>query len=161
MHSTTPRLIRAATAALAVTAPLVPALANPVALESKVFVERLATDAAGKQRATLEAPKVVVPGDNLVFVLAYRNAGTTPAANFVVTNPLPAAVQFQAATDPQARVSVDGGRSWGQLRDLTVANTDGTRRTAQTSDVTHVRWAFATPIPVGAEGKVTFRGTVK
>lgn len=161
MHGISPRLIRIATTAVALAAPLAPALASPVALESKVFVERLSTDTAGKQRATLEAPKVVVPGDNLVFVLAYRNAGTTPAANFVVTNPLPAAVQFQAATDPQARVSVDGGRSWGLLRELSVTNPDGTRRTAQTSDVTHVRWAFATPIPVGGEGKVTFRGTVK
>ena len=43
--------------------------ANQVALNNSVFVERVSTDATGKQRVLLEEPKVVVPGDRLVFVL--------------------------------------------------------------------------------------------
>ncbi len=39
--------------------------------------------------------------------------------------------------------------------------TDGTRRAAQPADVTHVRWAFQKPIPVGGTGKLMFRGVVK
>lgn len=52
--------------------------ANQVALDNHVFVERVSTDAQGKQRILLEEPKVVVPGDRLVFVLNYRNAGAQP-----------------------------------------------------------------------------------
>ena len=37
----------------------------------------------------------------------------------------------------------------------------GTRRAAQPADVTHVRWAFQKPIPVGGTGKLMFRGVVK
>ena len=68
-------------AILAFTALLpVPALAaNQVALDNDVFVERVRTDAAGKQRILLEEPKTVLPGDRLVFVLNYRNGGTQPA----------------------------------------------------------------------------------
>ncbi len=56
--------------------------ANQVALDNNVFVERVTVDAQGKQRILLEEPKVVVPGDRLVFVLNYRNAGGQPADKF-------------------------------------------------------------------------------
>ena len=139
-----------------------PALAtNQVALDNHVFVERVSTDAEGKQRILLEEPKVVVPGDRLVFVLNYRNAGAQPADKFVVTNPMPAAVSFADAGDTRPLVSVDGGKQWGLLADLSIPMTDGTRRAAQPADVTHIRWAFQTPIPVGGTGKLMFRGVVK
>ncbi len=135
--------------------------ANQVALDNNVFVERVSTDAQGKQRILLEEPKVVVPGDRLVFVLNYRNAGAQPADKFVITNPLPAAVRFADAGDTRPLVSVDGGKQWGLLAALSVPMTDGTRRPAQPADVTHIRWAFQNPIPVGGTGKLMFRGVVK
>lgn len=135
--------------------------ANQVALDNHVFVERVSTDAQGKQRILLEEPKVVVPGDRLVFVLNYRNAGAQPADKFVITNPLPDAVRFADAGDTRPLFSVDGGKQWGLLVDLSVPMTDGTRRAAQAADVTHIRWAFQNPIPVGGTGKLMFRGVVK
>jgi uncharacterized repeat protein (TIGR01451 family) len=135
--------------------------ANQVALDNHVFVERVSTDAQGKQRILLEEPKVVVPGDRLVFVLNYRNAGAQPADKFVITNPLPDAVRFADAGDTRPLFSVDGGKQWGLLADLSVPMTDGTRRAAQAADVTHIRWAFQNPIPVGGTGKLMFRGVVK
>ncbi len=145
----------------ALAAPAQAFAANQVALDNSVFVERISTDAAGKERVLLEEPKVVVPGDRLVFVLNYHNSGNQPADKFVITNPLPSAVRFADAGDAQPIVSVDGGHAWGALADLTVLQPDGTRRPAQASDVTHIRWAFQKPIPVGGSGKLMFRGIVK
>jgi hypothetical protein len=139
----------------------VPAAANQVSLNNDVFVERVSTDADGKRRVTLEAPKVVLPGDRLLFVLSYRNASGKAADKFVVTNPMPAAVQFAEQADDAALVSVDGGKNWGLLAQLRVANADGTDRPARTEDVTHIRWAFSQPIPAGGTGKLMFRGIVK
>ena len=135
--------------------------ANQVALDNHVFVERVLIDAEGKQRILLEEPKVVVPGDRLVFVLNYRNAGAQPADKFVVTNPMPSAVRFADAGDTRPLVSVDGGKQWGLLADLSVPMEGGMRRAAQPADVTHLRWAFQKPIPVGGTGKLMFRGVVK
>ena len=146
----------------AVAALPVPALAShQVALDNDVFVERTRTDAAGRKRILLEEPKIVAPGDRLVFVLNYRNGGTRPADKFVITNPMPAAVRFADAGGTRPLVSVDGGRQWGVLADLTIAEPDGTRRAAQPADVTHIRWAFDKPIPAGGAGKLMFRGVVK
>ncbi len=133
---------------------------NHVALVSDVFVEKPVKDQAGRTKLILEEPKIVVPGDRLVFVLKYQNNGQAPATNFIVTNPLPPAVQFEGAVDNGAQVSVDGGRSWGALATLKVK--DGSSvRFAHPGDVTHIRWTFANPIPVGSAGKLMFRGIVR
>lgn len=146
---------------LATLAPAPAFAANQVALDNSVFVERVSIDASGKQRVLLEEPKVVVPGDRLVFVLNYRNAGGEPADKFVITNPMPAAVSFADAGDTRPFVSVDGGKTWGLLPEMTVRTIDGSSRAAQPADVTHVRWAFQKPIPAGGTGKLMFRGIVK
>lgn len=109
----------------------------------------------------LEAPGVVTPGDRLMFVLHYRNAGSTPATDFVVTNPIPELVSFNGSESAGAVYSVDGGRNWGALAALTMANPDGSRRAATPADVTYVRWRFAQAIPAGQSGELRFRGVVK
>jgi uncharacterized repeat protein (TIGR01451 family) len=133
---------------------------NQVALTSEVFVERTTTDAAGIASVSLEAPGVVTPGDRLVFVLSYRNNGAAPAADFVVTNPIPESVSFAGSESAGAVYSVDGGRNWGALAALSIANADGTSRPAGLADVTHVRWRLAS-IPAAAGGELRFRGVVK
>ena len=144
-----------------VAAPAVAQNENAVAVSSDVMVEHATVDANGRSQVTLEEPRVVVPGDKLVFVLRYQNNGAQPATNFVVTNPLPEAVAFQSATDSAASVSVDGGRTWGQLTELRVRDADGATRPARADEVTHIRWSFAQPIPAGQAGRLTFRGVVK
>lgn len=139
-----------------------PALAvENVQLKSEVLVERRVTGPDGTVTTTYEPPKTVVPGDRVRIVLDYVNAGDAPATQFTVTNPLPAAVAFSGAVTAGAEVSVDGGRSWGQLAQLTVANPDGTRRPAEAGDVSHVRWVLNAPIAPKAGGKLSFNGVVR
>ncbi len=132
-----------------------------VSLSSAVYVERVKTDAHGKAKAVLEAPKVVVPGDRLVFMLHYVNSGDAPKQNFIVTNPMPKAVAYQGAQDGIAQVSVDGGKTWGPLVLLRMKENDGSVRSARPEDVTHVRWAIRDAVPVGARGTLSFRGIVR
>jgi len=159
-----PRALVVRMAALLAFAALAPAealAADQIALDNNIFVERVTRDGAGRTRIRLEEPKAVVPGDRLVFVLNYRNASERAADRFVITNPLPAAVRYADAGDNTALVSVDGGRTWGRLGEMTVTLADGTRRPAQPADVTHLRWAIQKPIPAGASGKLMFRGVVR
>lgn len=135
--------------------------ATPLQISSDVFVERPVQRTDGSKTVVLEKPNMVTPGDNLVFVVKYKNVGGATASNFVVTNPLPAAVQFNGTSDGLEVVSVDGGRSWGFLNNLRVSKADGTARPAQRSDVTHIKWNLNQPLTAGAEGKLIFRGVVK
>jgi uncharacterized repeat protein (TIGR01451 family) len=148
-------------ALIALLAPIAAQAADNVSLASEVLVERVKPDANGKPQIVQEKPSVVVPGDKLVFVLNYRNGGAEPATGFTVTNPIPAAVSFAGGEDATAVVSVDGGKSWGKLASLKVAQADGTSRAAQVGDVTHIRWSFNQPIAASTGGKLSFRGVVK
>ena len=135
--------------------------ANNVALTSDVFVERKVEKSDGKTAVVLEQPKTVLPGDNLVFVVKYKNVGSSPATDFSVTNPLPKAVAFNGTSDGKEIVSIDGGKTWGALSSLMYTRTNGEVRPALMSDVTHVKWKFNRSLSVGSEGKLVFRGTVK
>ena len=135
--------------------------ADSVSLVSRVLVERVETTPDGRNVTTRAEPDVVTPGDRLVFVLSYRNDGAEPATAFVLTNPVPASVTFAGTDDQSAVVSIDGGKTWGPLGSLTVTQTDGTARRAEVSDVTHIRWSLAQPVPSGAAGELSFRGVVK
>jgi uncharacterized repeat protein (TIGR01451 family) len=135
--------------------------ADNVRLSSEVFVEKMETAPSGKARIVLHQPKLVVPGDRLVFVLSYRNEGATTATNFTVTNPMPSAVSFAEAPGALAQYSVDNGRVWGALASLKLRESDGKWRAARPDDVTHVRWILTQPLPSGSGGKLTFRGIVR
>ena len=146
---------------LALIAPAAAMAAQDVSLSSQVFVERTKKDSNGAAKTVREKPAIVTPGDRLVFVLSYKNETAQPATGFVVTNPIPDAVLFSDSDAPGAVLSVDGGKSWGQLAALKVAQADGTSRPAVAADVTHIRWSFAQPIAAGAGGTLSFRGLVK
>jgi uncharacterized repeat protein (TIGR01451 family) len=135
--------------------------ADNVRLSSEVYVEKTETAPGGKARIVLHQPKLVVPGDRLVFVLSYRNEGAKTATNFTVTNPMPSAVSFEEAPGARAQYSVDSGRTWGALASLKLRESDGKWRAARPDDVTHVRWILTQPLPSGSGGKLTFRGIVR
>ncbi|NJM51271.1 MAG: DUF11 domain-containing protein [Sphingomonadales bacterium] len=135
--------------------------ASQVQLSSDVFVERIKQKSDGTLTKILEEPKLVTPGDNLVFVVNFKNAGEKPAEKFVVTNPLPRAVAFNGTSDGLETVSVDGGKSWGFLPNLRIQGDDGKSRPALMADVTHIRWNLNQPLPAGSGGKLIFRGIVR
>ena len=135
--------------------------ATPLTLSSDVFVERQVVRADGSRIVVLEKPNLVLPGDNLVFVVKYRNTSSATASNLVVTNPLPVAVAFNGTSDGLEVVSVDGGNVWGSLNALRVKQADGTVRAADQRDVTHIKWNLNQRLTAGAEGKLIFRGIVK
>lgn len=153
------RLVIALTALIAL--PVAAQAAGSVALNSKVFLEKTEIDRAGRSRIVLHEPKLVTPGDTLVFIVDYRNTGTAPAGNFIVTNPVPPAIAYRGASDGTAQVSVDGGKSWGGLSALTVREPNGRVREARAEDVTHIRWALKRGVAAGAQGKLSFRGVVR
>src|SRR3546814_17217069 len=67
-----------------------------------------------------------------------------------------------AGTDtPGEVVSVDGGRSFGPIAEMKVADADGVERTATPADVTHVRWVINLAMPTGAGRQLSFRAVMR
>ncbi|QUL38975.1 hypothetical protein [Erythrobacter sp. JK5] len=148
-------------ALLAFSLPAVPALAqNPVSLSGDVKAVKTVIDETGEVRTELVEPELIVPGDRLVFGTDYANNGAEAVTDFVVTNPLPAAVRLAPDADPALTVSVDGGATWGTLDTLTVIDEDGAARTATHADVTHVRWTLASIAP-GEGGRLEYPAIIR
>ena len=156
-------LMFTAAAAAALAMPALPAAAqtsSPIALNGDVKAVKVITEADGKERTELVEPTAIVPGDRLVFGTDYANKGGEAVTNFVVTNPLPAAVRLAPDADAALEVSVDGGKTFGALSALTIANPDGTTRPATHADVTHVRWVLDSIDP-GASGRLTYPAIIR
>ncbi|WP_298188790.1 hypothetical protein [Novosphingobium sp.] len=158
-------LVKSLAGAAAMVAMAGPALAaaqsapSPVSLKGDVMLEKTVSE-NGVSKVQLVEPKVVIPGDHLLFTTRYRNEGTQAVTNFVVTNPLPSAVTLSSDAAPGTEVSVDGGKTWGQLGSLKVEAAEGGERAATAADITHVRWTIPSIAP-GASGEVQYHGIVR
>lgn len=132
----------------------------PIAYESQIFVEHVRTDANGRESRVLSMPGQIGPGDRLVFVVRYRNAGRNPVGGYAMTNAVPPTLRIDPG-QPDMRVSVDGGRNWGRLGALSIPTALGGTRRATAEDVTHIRWPLAGAIAPGRGGRITYRATVR
>ena len=139
-------------------APMPPA-SPAVALSGDVKLVRVRSVGGVKTEEQVE-PKVVVPGDTLVFSTRYRNEGALPVTDFVVTNPIPAAVMLAPQDTERRVISVDGGKTWGFLEQFQVDDGKGGSRPATSADVTHTRWKLALIEP-GATGVLSYKAIVR
>ncbi len=137
-----------------------PALAGGISLQSSVLkAESVALPGGSVSQRLVPAAKAL-PGDLMVYTLAYRNEGNLPASDVVLNNPIPTTMIYRGAGEGgEPEVSVDGVH-FGRLPDLTVTGPGG-NRAAKLADVTHVRWHLVQPIPAGAAGHVSFHAALR
>lgn len=129
-----------------------------IALETRILKAPPSTDGATSQ--FVPAVKAV-PGDPMVYVLAYRNTGSQPIADILLDSPVPPSMVYRGAgVGGEPEVSVDGVL-FARLADLVITGPGGMRRPARLSDVVHVRWRIATPIQPGAAGEVSFHAALR
>lgn len=142
-----------------------PEAAAGLQLKTDAFREVEVTGKGGKKEKQLQALTRALPGQEVIYVITYRNTGTKPAEKVVVNNPVPKGLAYQSGSaqgnGTLAEVSVDGGKQYGQLEALRITGADGKPRAAKAEDVTHVRWTVAAAVKPGSEGKVTYRALLK
>jgi uncharacterized repeat protein (TIGR01451 family) len=136
------------------------AASSPLQFTNAVLHEVEVKAADGKVTRKLVPVLHAVPGDEVVYEIAYKNSGKAPVTDIVVNNPLPKEMIYVGASTQPTAVSVDGGKKYGELTDLTVTLPNGAKRPALASDITHLRWVVSS-LAGGASGKVTFRAKVK
>ena len=154
-----------ASLALATSTLVCPALAapaSPLVITTRVMVEQRRAAPDGTTRIVLAKPDRVGPGDRVVILLGYRNAGAQPLGNVALADPLPPSIAFRGphAGSPDPEVSADGSH-YGPLSGLLVPAAGGGTRPVRAADVTAVRWPLSTPLAPGGQGELAFEGTIK
>ena len=135
--------------ALALTGAPLAAQTQAVSVASSVFIER-----QDESHRVLEPADRLRPGDRVVTIVSWKRAA--PGGQFVLTNPLPRTLHFQASAADDAEVSVDGGRSWGRLGALRMG-----QRIATAQDVTHVRWRVSPAQAMAGSGRIAYAALVR
>lgn len=137
------------------------------AIELKATAEKVVVviEADGTERTELVVPEVVVPGDKIAYTIDAKNIGSEDVERVVITDPIPEQMLLVPGTESSegANVlySVDGGNSFGREGDLTVLGSNGVPRPALSTDFTHIRWVFETPLAPTAERSVRFVALVE
>lgn len=135
--------------------------AGQLALEGAVYQEVEVTSPDGEVSVKRVAAAKVVPGGEVIYEISYANTGDEPVTKVAIDNPVPPQLTFvDAEGAPPTAVSVDAGKTYGDLGALVVTDADGEARPAQPADVTHLRWVLGEVLP-GGEGKVAFKARVK
>lgn len=138
-------------------------------LELETVVETVASvpQDDGTARAELRPASVTTSlrGDELIYTVSFANKGPAALDNVRITAPIPLEVTYVAdsASAPGSEVlySVDGGRTFGQPRELYVGVAEGSRRLAAADDYTHIRWLLRAPLAPGAKGFARFRAVLR
>lgn len=135
--------------------------AGQLALDGAVYQEIEVRTPEGEVVMKRVPAARVVPGGEVVYEINFANSGDAPVTNVAIDNPVPPELTFVAVEGiPLTAVSVDGGKAYGALAELSVATDDGQARPAQPADVTHLRWVLGEVAP-GTSGKVAFKARVK
>jgi len=140
--------------------PSVAAAQQDMRLDTQMFVERVMTDLNGRERRILSNADRVAPGDQLIFVVHWRNEGSNPARGFAITKAVPRGARIDTS-DPRMDVSVDGGAHWGRLDQLWLPTPLGGMRRAVAEDVTHVRWPLPRSALPGESGRLSYRAIAR
>ncbi len=158
-------MIRASLIALSFSAAFAaPAFASGLQAEQSVHKIVETADADGATVISLVPADRVAPGDKIAYTLSYSNDGDEPAGNVILTMPVPDEVRYVEKSASRDGLivgfSVDGGETFASRGDLAVT-VDGEPRQALAEDITHIRWTFEEPIPVGSVGSVSFRAVLR
>lgn len=103
---------------------------------------------------SLDEGAVVNPGDILRYTVSSENAGTNPANNLTITQPIPEQMVYEldtATSQNQAEVvySIDNGKTFVAKPTITITTEDGEtiEKPAPPETYTHIRWKFGSLSP--------------
>jgi hypothetical protein len=124
-------------------------------------LERLAAAPDGGDAPVVEAATVATAADQVIVSVRFSNATAEIIDSLRITSPIPAGVAYVAASasGPGSDVgcSVDHGLRFGRPAELTATLPDGSTRSAEPADYTHVRWILRAQLDAGATGIARYR----
>lgn len=122
--------------------------------------EEVTVNDSGERQVRLVEAETVIPGDNVIYTITFRNISAAPAENVIITNAVPENLTYVdgSAFGPGTVVefSVDGGVSYGAADELNVQD-EGSVRAATAEDYTHLRWVMQDELAAGSQGIARFR----
>lgn len=136
-----------------------------IILTNKVFKQVIQKDKDGKISYDYIGAELAVPGDVMMYVIAFENVGDQPAESIVINDPVPNNTKYRVGSavgeNTIITFSIDGGKNFGNPDDLVVKDKNGKEWKAKPESYTHIRWVYNKPLAPGEKGEVTFKTQIK
>lgn len=134
---------------------------NAIELTSIVEQEVTTLDEQGNKVVKRVPAEKVLPGKEVIYTTRFKNNGSEPAEDIVISNPIPQHTVYKlnsaAGKGTQVTYSANGGKSFHSSNQLRVVAQDGSERVAEAKDYTDIRWIYQGQLQPGDEGVVEFR----
>jgi len=153
--------------ALSMTMAAICAAAPVSALTAKqsVLKEVTTTDDDGQIVTTRVAADEVLPGQTVVYILAYTNDKAASADGIVLTMPVPGELDYVEGSaelpETELTFSADGGTTFAPRDAVLTRDAEGKFVTAKAEDITHVRWKVLTSVAPGTSGELAYKAVLK
>jgi uncharacterized repeat protein (TIGR01451 family) len=138
---------------------------GPVKFSNKAFKQVIKTNSKGEKEFSYVEPTIVVPGDVILYSITFENIGKEPVSNIVVNDPVPnnSKYRMNSATGKNTKItfSIDGGKNFGDPKDLVVKDKAGKSWVAKPEQYTHIRWVYGKSLAPGEKGEVSFKTAIK
>jgi uncharacterized repeat protein (TIGR01451 family) len=136
-----------------------------VKFSNKVFKQVVVTNKKGEKEFSYVEPTIAVPGDVMLYSITFENIGKETVSNIVVNDPIPNNSKYRMNSangkDTKITFSIDGGKSFGNPKDLIVKDKTGKTWVAKPEEYTHIRWVYGKSLAPGEKGEVSFKTSIK
>jgi len=136
-----------------------------IVLTNKVLKQVIKKDKKGNITYDYIEPGTALPGDVMMYSITFENIGSEPAKGIVINDPIPNNSKYRvdSASGKNTKItfSIDGGKNFGNPKDLIVKDKNGKEWTAKPESYTHIRWVYTKSLAPGTKGEVTFKTQVK
>lgn len=136
-----------------------------VRFDSYAEIEVTHVDEEGKTVIERQPVTSAPPATMIIFSNVLTNTTPEAVADLVVTNPVPANMEYVSGSasgqETTITFSIDGGKTYDSPRYLIITESDGTVRPAQPREYTNIRWQLNGSLEPGQKRSVEFRAMVK
>jgi len=144
----------------------VPAQAEEGAIRfsNNAYKQEISTDKDGKKQFNFVEPKLVLPGDVILYEIEFENVSDQVISDIVVNNPLPNNSKYRAGSaqgkSTQITFSVDGN-NYKKAEGLVVKDKAGKSWLAKPEDYQAIRWVYKQALKPGEKSKVSYKTEIK
>ena len=136
-----------------------------IILTNKVFKQVIKIDKDGNTSYDYIEPKTALPGDIMLYIISFENIGADLAEGIVINDPIPNNSKYRIdsaiGNNTKITFSIDGGKNFGNPKDLVVKDKNGKEWTAKPESYTHIRWVYKKSLAPGEKGEVSFKTKIK
>lgn len=135
-----------------------------IRFSNNAYKQEISTDKDGKKQFNFVAPKLVLPGDVILYEIEFENISNQVISDIVVNNPLPNNSKYRAGSargkSTEITFSTDG-KTFKTAEKLIVKDKSGKSWLAKPEDYQAIRWVYKQALKPGEKSKVSYKTEIK